>query len=133
VRVVFAAALLLASLACSAELPPYVYEKQQREAPEAVVLRVRSVTVGADVVAEAQVEKVKRSQTGLKAGDTIRIRYENRQNHERRPGPGAVPVLEKGQRYEAYLAGAGRTFEPAAGARSFVAASASSSAAPASR
>jgi hypothetical protein len=132
----FAAAwLVLGSLACSsvvrAELPPAVYAQEQRQAPYALELLVRSVhrtgtvTAGQQLQVVAQVLEVKRQPAGarLKLGDQILLDYAL---PPARPqgwvGPSPVPALEPGERVPAWLspdrARPGR-FQPAAGGRSF--------------
>ena len=132
----FAAAwLVLGSLACSsvvrAELPPAVYAQEQRQAPYALELLVRSVhrtgtvAAGQQLQVVAQVLEVKRQPVGarLKLGDQILLDYAL---PPARPqgwvGPSPVPALEPGERVPAWLspdrARPGR-FQPAAGGRSF--------------
>jgi hypothetical protein len=132
----FAAAwLVLGCLTCSsvvrAELPPAVYAQEQRQAPYALELLVRSVhrtgtvAAGQQLQVVAQVLEVKRQPAGarLKPGDQIRLGYGL---PPARPqgwvGPSPVPPLEPGERVPAWLrpdpAQPGR-FQPAAGGRSF--------------
>jgi hypothetical protein len=130
-----AAWLVLGSLACSsvvrAELPPAVYAQEQRQAPYALELLVRSVhrtgtvAAGQQLQVVAQVLEVKRQPAGarLKLGDQILLDYAL---PPARPqdwvGPSPVPALEPGERVPAWLspdrARPGR-FQPAAGGRSF--------------
>jgi hypothetical protein len=88
-------ALLLAALLASfrtvslAELPPYVYKERQQQAPESLIIKVGNVKMREtdeprgkkiNVSLEAQVEQVKRTETGLKVGDVIRINYVHSQS-----------------------------------------------------
>ena len=130
-----AAWLALGCLTCSsvvrAELPPVVYAQEQRQAPYALELLVRSVhrtgsvAAGQQLQVVAQVLEVKRQPAGarLKPGDQIRLSYGL---PPARPqgwaGPSPVPPLEPGERVPAWLsldpAQPGH-FQPAAGGRSF--------------
>jgi hypothetical protein len=121
-------AVLLVALPASfgtvglAELPPFVYEERQQQAPESLIIKVGSVRVREtdeprrkrmDVSVEAQVKQVNRTKTGLKVGDVIRINYVQSQCK--------VPILKEGRVYPAYLAEEekGKTYTPAAGGYSF--------------
>src|ERR1700730_16198879 len=70
-----------------AELPPYVYKERQEKAPEALVIKVRSVdkseTMGEnwkqiEFTVKAEVQMVERTATKLAPGTTIEIRYSQR-------------------------------------------------------
>ena len=98
--------------AVRAELPPQVYEQYQQEAPEAVSLTIKSVKLTEkeqkestliSIVAEARIDKVTRSASGLKPGDTIRIVYEHRRDREPVPGPSQPDIVKEGGRYPAFL------------------------------
>ena len=114
-----------------AELPPWAYENYQREAPEALVIKVLSVkareTKGpnlerVEVEAEAQVERVVRSRTGLVAGKTIRIAYVREfVTSPGGVGPSSLPVLKEGEVCPAYLARSegSASYAPAARGYSF--------------
>ena len=89
-----------------AELPPFVYKERQQQAPESLIIKVRSVKMREtdearrrriDVSVEAQVEQVNRTKTGLKAGDAIRINYVQSQHKVPLVGPSEVPILKEGQ------------------------------------
>jgi hypothetical protein len=105
--------LVAASGAVSrAELPPYVYKDLQAKSPESLVIKVLSVEtketdeprlVRVSVTVEARVEEVRRTASGLKPGEVIRIRYDHRRHKEPMAGPSEVPVLRKGEVYPAYL------------------------------
>ena len=95
-----------------AELPPYVYKDMQANAPESLVIKVLSVKtknsdepqlVRVSVTVEARVTQVNRTQSGLRAGRLIRIKYDHRRYKEPMAGPSEVPVLKKGQTLPAYL------------------------------
>ena len=113
-----------------AELPPYVYKEQQQQAPESLVIKVRSVKTRktdephrtrVDVEVRAQVKQVVRSKTGLRAGDTILISYVHSRHKEPIAGPSETPILKKGQTCPAYLSGGEKQkrYAPAAGGYSF--------------
>jgi hypothetical protein len=122
--------LLFLGRPAQAELAPAVYEQMQQQAPEYLrveVLRVRtSRTVYRDfvdvaVTVDARVGAVERSATGLRPGQRIRIQYERREHKYPLAGPSAVPLLEAGKFYPAFLEreGNARFFRPAAGGYSF--------------
>jgi hypothetical protein len=111
-----------------AELPPSAYMEWQEKAPEALVIKVRSVTQRetneekwkqVEFTVKAEVQKVERSATKLAPGATIEIRYSQRHYSQPLAGPGEVPALKEGQVCPAYLSGEGRTYSPAAGGYSF--------------
>lgn len=113
-----------------AELPPYVHKEWQQQAPESLLIKVRSVQTREtdeprgkkiDVSVEAQVEQVIRSQTGLHAGDVIRIRYVHNEYKEPLIGPSEMPILKKGESCPAYLEMDKKehVYVPAAGGHSF--------------
>jgi hypothetical protein len=129
-------ALLLAALLASlstvsfAELPPYVYKERQQQAPESLIIKVGAVKMREtdeprgkkiNVSVEAQVEQAKRTKTGLKVGDVIRINYVHIQYKVPLVGPSEVPILKEGQVYPAYLMKEekGKTYSPSAGGPSF--------------
>jgi hypothetical protein len=112
-----------------AELPPWVYKERQDKAPEALVIKVRSVTKREiseekgkrlDFTLEADVQKVERSATKLTTGATITIRYSRREYFQPIVGPSEIPTLKQGQTCLAYLSAEGKTYGPAAGGQSFV-------------
>ena len=123
-----AALVITLSSASYAALPPAAYQAWQKEAPEYVAIKVRSVktsetderdSVKVAVTAEVQVKQVRRSRSGLKVGDVIVIRYERQTFKKPMPGPASVPLLVKGQDCPAYLKKLSKGYEPAAGAYSF--------------
>jgi hypothetical protein len=73
------------------------------------------------VTVEAQVEKVERSDSGLKRGSVIHISYVHYRSELLIPGASQVPILNKGQVYPAYLTKnkSGQDYAPAAGGFSF--------------
>ena len=120
--------MLAMSGALFAELPPWVYKERQDKAPEALVIKVRSVTKKEtteerwkriDFTVQAELEKVKRSATNLAAGTTITIQYSRREHFQPIVGPSEVPVLKEGQTYTAYLSADAKVYTPAAGGQSF--------------
>jgi hypothetical protein len=117
--------------AVRAELPPWVYGQEQRQAPYVLELLVRSVhttAAGAEpeqLRVQAQVLEVKRQPPAarLRAGDAITLSYPLPPS---RPsgwaGPAPLPVLQVGERLPAWLApdpSLQGVFQPAAGGRSF--------------
>ena len=98
-------------------------DDKQRTAPEKLVLQVKSVTKrGDELVADAEVKKVHRSQAGLKAGEPLRLmyRHQNTNPHFKSvAGDTPLPAVEQGRLYDAYLQKRGAVFVPAAGERSF--------------
>lgn len=128
-RVVLTLIVLMLPWPARAELPPEVYQKWQREAPEHVTIRVLEVRTtrrreGQDathiaVQVTGRVQAVVRSASGLKPGQTIRIAYTHHQIPP--PGPSQTPILRAGKTYPAFLERkAGQTsYNPAAGGYSF--------------
>lgn len=111
-----------------AELPPSAYQERQAQAPEALVIKVRSVSKRetkeeqwkrTDFTVEAEVEKVSRSATKLTPGAVIQIRYAQRHYSQPMAGPSEIPALKQGQVCPAYLSGDGKIYSPAAGGYSF--------------
>lgn len=122
-----AAALTLPiPLAAHAELPPWVYGEQQRQAPVVAQLTVAKVSREAgELKARCKVVRVIRQPaTGqLKPGQFVEVRYPLPPS--RSPamvGPAPLPVLSSGQSVTAWLQpirGSVGRFSPAAGGRSF--------------
>jgi hypothetical protein len=111
-----------------AELPPWAYKEQQEKAPEALVIKVQSVSKREtteekwkliEFTVTAEVQKVEHSASTLAPGATIEIRYSQRHYSQPIAGPSEVPALKEGQLYPAYLSGDGKTYSPAAGGYSF--------------
>ncbi|MGH7006110.1 MAG: hypothetical protein ACREIP_19375, partial [Alphaproteobacteria bacterium] len=115
-----AAVAIGASAPAKAEIEPKYYRQMQDRAPEVATVRVLSVKSGTTrdkhhsgsftlvntrVVAEARVESVQKTSTGLKAGDTIRIEYVTTRPEPPMPGPRPIPVLKDGQTYPVFLVG----------------------------
>jgi hypothetical protein len=118
-------ALALAT-AARAELPPWVYGQEQRQAPYALELLVRNVRREADRLrVQAQVVQVKRQpqKARLQRGDQITVAYPVA---PLRPagwvGPAPIPTLRPGEQRPAWLSrdpSSRGLFQPAAGGRSF--------------
>lgn len=120
----------LSLVACSvahAEIAPKYYAMSQKSAPEAITIQVESVEASVcwfnacdarDVTVTAKVTAVARSATGIKAGQTITITYQNR-NMKGRSGPRPIRVLTQGETTPAFLRKAGQGYEPAARGASF--------------
>lgn len=111
-----------------AELPPSAYEKMQSEASEVLRVHVLRVDVQPtddsairEVTMLAEALKVGRSETKLKPGDMITVKYRITTHQPGWVGPGEVPILKDDQETVAYLApvtGA-QEYAPAAGVMSF--------------
>jgi hypothetical protein len=108
-----------------AELPPWVYGEQQRQAPVVVRLRIqRAERSGSEARVSGQVLRVWRQPEALslKSGQSIGLRYSL--PPEGAPGlvgPSSLPLPRKGEVVTAWLRalpGQG-LFAPAAGGRSF--------------
>lgn len=128
-RSIFLAIILATIGQVWAELPPWVYKERQDKAPEALVIKVRSVTKREvseekwkrlDFTVEAEVQKAERSATNLTSGAMITIHYSRREYFQPIVGPSEVPALKQGQTCLAYLSADGKTYAPAAGGQSFV-------------
>jgi hypothetical protein len=111
-----------------AELPPSAYQERQQNAPEALVIKVRSVSKRetkeanwkrTDFTVAAEVQKVTRSGSKLTPGTVIEILYSQRHYSQPIAGPSEVPALKEGQVCPAYLSGDGKVYSPAAGGYSF--------------
>lgn len=129
-----AAALVATTASARAEIDPRYYRQWQERAMEALVVRVTNVRtsvssekhsggfmlINTKVDAEARVEKVERTGTGLKPGDTIRIQYVSTRASEPVSGPRPIPVLKRGESYPAFLLAVSRgLYAPAAKGASF--------------
>lgn len=118
---------LALGLCARAELPPSAYEKMQHGAPEVLRIQVLQVSVQPDgdttrdVTMLAEVLKVGRSQTNLKADDMVTIKYKLTTHPAGWVGPGDVPILKENTETVAYLSKAADSdnYAPAAGAMSF--------------
>ena len=124
----FICLLIAAATAVIAELPPSAYEAMQAKAPEHLQIQVLRVDIapgkdGAsqDILVMATVEKVERSESGIKPGDLVNIAYTLEERPPGWVGPGQVPILAQGDTRVAYLKKLDKpeTYAPAAGAMSF--------------
>jgi hypothetical protein len=122
----FGSAVLTAG--SQAALPLSAYKEQQAKAPEALVIKIQSVSrrevseekwKRIDFTVKAQVQKVIRTATGLTPGTVIDIAYSRRQYYRPIVGPTEIPALEEGQVCPAYLAAEGKSYWPTAGGHSF--------------
>lgn len=111
-----------------AELPPSAYERMQSKAPEVFRVHVLRVDVQPtkdadvrEVTMLAETVKVGRSETKVKPGDMITVKYTVTTRRPGWAGPGEVPILKEDAETVAYLAPIPGTQEyaPAAGAMSF--------------
>jgi hypothetical protein len=81
----------------------------------------QGLVVTTRVAAEAAVEKVLRTASALKPGDTIRIAYVTRRAEPMEDGPRPIPVLQRGETYTAFLLGVSKgVYAPAARGASFI-------------
>ncbi|MEB3301247.1 MAG: hypothetical protein VKN56_04680 [Cyanobacteriota bacterium] len=113
-------------LAARAELPPWAYAEQQRQAPVVVELEVlRAAQVASQWQVLGRVVKVIRQpSTGrLHSNQRLIIRYPLPEGRSAgMVGPAPVPLLHRGEKVRAWiqpLPGELGNFAPAAGGRSF--------------
>lgn len=120
--------VVIGALSARGELPPYVYQELQAKSPEALTIKVESVSIATSdeprlkrltITAEARVEKVVRSASSLKPGDTIRISYVRLEHKEPMAGPSEPEVLQKDRSYPAFLVKAAGDQAYSLAARSF--------------
>jgi hypothetical protein len=118
----------LVRVQAKAELPPWVYKERQDKAPEALVIKVRSVkgretkqpnAKVTEFTVEAEVEKVERSATKLTPGVLIKIVYSRTEYSQPIAGPSEPSTLREGQVCPAFLSREGEIYVPAAGGYSF--------------
>jgi hypothetical protein len=125
------AMLCLSSLISSsraADLPPSWYKNLQDFAPEALTIQVQSVTTkpikqvwGQQiyVTVMARVEQAERTRDGLKPGQVIQIRYLHNRYTKPQNGARELPILQRNQKYPAFLEPDKKHYVPAAGGYSF--------------
>ena len=116
----------LAPPTARAELPPAVYAERQRQAAAVVDLEVQRISlIGTELHIRAKVLAVQRRPRGssLEAGQRIDLFYSHPERHPANwPGPGQIPMLQRGQQTRAWLnpfADRPGGFTPAAGSHSF--------------
>lgn len=118
-----------------AEIEPKYYREWQDKAPEVLTLRIGAVKpavtserhrsgdgllIRTKVEAEATVETVERSASGLKPGDAIRIHYTTMRAEPPMTGPRPLPVLKRGETVPAFLLAVSKgLYAPAAKGASF--------------
>jgi len=111
-----------------AELPPSAYEQMQNDATEVFRINVLQVMKSetddphrTEIQIVADVIKVGRTTTKIRAGEIITIRYFVTEHPPMWVGPGEVPVPEQGAEVPAFLKrGSDSTdYIPAAGAMTF--------------
>ena len=113
-----------------AELPPWVYGQEQREAPLRLELEVLTTQrwpalQPGQLLVQARVLAVVRQPRGgrLRPGDRLQLRYPLPPQHPSGwVGPAPLPLLTAGQRVPAWLTpdpAAPGVYRPAAGGRSF--------------
>ena len=105
-------AVVLSLGVARAELPPDVYKRDQAESPEALTIKVKSAKVAkhkeasgtrSDIQAEAEVQAVTRSASGLRVGDVIHIHYSHFSSTQLIAGPSQPDVIQEGKTYPAFL------------------------------
>ena len=95
-----------------AEMAPEVYEEMKRNAPEQLIVKVRSVRTSGgffsrvqSVEAKVEIIEVFASETRLSAGDRITIRYEVvKRNPAGWAGPRSPSLLKRNEETFAFLA-----------------------------
>ena len=110
-----------------AELPPQVYEELQARAPEVLAIEITRVATNKrdgenlrdiSVFADAKVTGVTRSQSGVKVGDVISLRYMTFEViADGWAGPGPMALVDAGKSYRMWFKKAGRHFYAAARGR----------------
>jgi hypothetical protein len=105
-----------------AELAPSAYLSLQKKAPEKVTIKVDQVKrqgiFRREEWVKATVTAVSKSESKLKVGDKIEIRYRNETRNI--VGPSPIPQLDKGQTYPAWLKKNGEGhYGPSARGKSF--------------
>jgi len=135
-RALAAVAVLAAIVApANAEIEPKYYREWQDKAPEVLTIRVGAVRpvvttnrhrngdallIQTRVEAEATVETVERSASGLKPGDAIRLQYVTTRSEPPMAGPRPIPVLKRGETVPAFLLAVSKgLYAPAAKGASF--------------
>jgi len=110
-------------LPVKAEMSPGHAERRQAKSPEAITIKVVTVTLKKKagllkktehVTATAEVTAVTRSAKKLKVGDTIKIEYTRSFSRFPEAGASPAPVLKKGGEHPAFLRPAAKAgvFEP---------------------
>lgn len=122
-------ALVGISSSSRAELSPQAYRNFQKDSPEALTIKVKSVKIVekkgdhvalSEVTAQAEVTSVTRSASGLHAGDTIRITYTLSTYAQPILGGSQPDLLREGGTYPAFLEKVeGGAYAPAAEGYSF--------------
>lgn len=120
------ASLVMTTPSAKAELPPYVYADQQRQAEVVVRLKVLQTRRSQnELTVLARVLRVNRqpAPATLRQGQDLRLRYPLPIWHRQGwVGPSPVPVLKPGEQVTAWLNRESPTsawFRPAAGGHSF--------------
>ena len=107
-----ALALVLGLAVVRAELPPDAYRSYQVASPEALTIKVKSVKIAkhrqasgmrSEIEAEAEVQAVKRSASGVRIGDVIRINYSHISYSQPMAGPSQPDIIREGASYPAFL------------------------------
>jgi len=120
---------LLITYMSFAVLPPYVYERYKKNAPDVFLIVVNKITElkinskKSDIIINAKVIAICRAKDKVKINDHIVISYHiNRRESKRWVGPIVnIPILDKKSIYKAYLKKIGDNhYVPVAKNKSFV-------------
>ena len=102
--------IILSSFCINAEIEPKYYIEWQQQASENIEIRVTKASKGfapfmsnVGITVKAEVLAVKKSDSGLKVGDSILITYDHFRPKKDWVGPRPIPILKKGSSYPAYL------------------------------
>jgi hypothetical protein len=120
--------LTLPVAAHQADVAPSWHRDLQNWAPEALTVKVQTVTTQAykrtwgteiHVKVSARVEQVERSRDNIKPGQVIEIRYLHNRYTKPKSGARELPILQKNKSYPAFLEPDKKHYVPGAGSYSF--------------
>jgi len=120
--------ILLVVYSLYGELPPQVYKELQENSPEVVTLRILNVDSKAitsdqrEITLKAKVLNILRTQSALRLGSIVTIRYITTIHPDNWVGPSPLPILSKKYKYKAFLTHdeANKYYVPSARGRSFI-------------